>query len=1253
MRWIYANDLKKWDPDRDCQEHLPLVIRRLILATVKDLFHISFPAGDSVGYSGWDGMLNASESAEYFPDGLSVWEIGTGEDTKGKAERDYQKRKSNPLGLNPSETTIIFVTRRIWENENKAQWCKEKKSENFWKDVKAYDARDLEEWLEQTPAVGAWLARHIGKYPENVKALDDWWQEWSTITNPNLTSKLVLSGRESQAELIRNWLNSSPSSTVIQAATTDEAIAFLAAVINTLSESEQEFYLSRSLIVENKKDFDRITVTSRNNLLLIPQFDDIEKTPLAVQKGHHVYVPLAPDNTITTEKIVLHRLDRDAFVSAVIEMGISDEDAQKYSKDTGRSLTVMRRQMKGLNNQPEWAKENYIIPAMLAGRWLESNDADKEIVSQLAGESYQSFSKKLSIWLCKPDSPILKIGELWRMVSPIDAWFALAHFLTNDDLQKFKEIFLKVFKTIDPALDLEPEKRWMSAVYGKIPIYSWSLMKGIAQTLILMAVFGDDTKLRVSTTAQTWVDNIIRELFQNSDDKLWCSLAGALPLIAEASPLSFLEAVDSSLNQNNPPIMSMFSETKDAMTSSSQHCHLLWALECLAWSPKLIGRVTLILGKLARLDPGGKLLNRPVNSLRTIFLLCQPHTFASLEKRLYEIDLLIEREPEIGWNLLTDIMPRSHDCCSPTPKPRWRQFSDKTEDKVTIPEYFQSVRAIIDRLLQYVGNDVQRWLKMLEHFSSSLPAEERDKIIEHLFSCENEIKNPYEIWNKLRKILSHHRSCPDAEWSFKEQELAKIEKAYLLLEPKDSIERFRWLFDSDWIDLPEGKDDYKENHKILMQHRSEAIKAIKTEHGLDGLIKLAVQIDNSWVITAALNEADITQEEEQKLLSLLDDDDKKRVVFVQNYLRRQSIDKGKEWIKNLVEKARSQQWQAIKIVNLFEAFPRERFVWNFLESFNEEIRNGYWNNFDLHYFNVSPNDKVYALKQLMSVKRYRTAIHHVAMFINLREEVPVEFIAELLKKAVTEESKENCYIDTNHIQKLFENLDKSEDITEEDLAHLEWLYLPVLARYGGLRQPKTLHKELSKNPELFAEVIKCAYKPRNEEMKEDENLPHELIQQRARLAWELFRSWKTMPGIDINGINYEKLKDWIDKARELCKKSDRKETGDSHIGKILAHSMSEEQDVWPAKAVCRIIDEIQSNEINDGFVIEIYNKRGVVMKASSEGGKQEISLSEKYNKYADKCSYPRTSALLTKIAKHYEDEAKQEDLRAEIEDLEY
>ncbi|GAH48717.1 unnamed protein product, partial [marine sediment metagenome] len=52
MRWIDTTDLKNWASSRDCQGYLPLVIRRLIRATVKDISWISFPVGDSVIYSG-------------------------------------------------------------------------------------------------------------------------------------------------------------------------------------------------------------------------------------------------------------------------------------------------------------------------------------------------------------------------------------------------------------------------------------------------------------------------------------------------------------------------------------------------------------------------------------------------------------------------------------------------------------------------------------------------------------------------------------------------------------------------------------------------------------------------------------------------------------------------------------------------------------------------------------------------------------------------------------------------------------------------------------------------------------------------------------------------------------------------------------------------------------------------------------------------------------------------------------------------
>jgi len=1257
MIWIDKNDLNNWASRRDCQGYMPLVLRRLIRETASNISSINLPSGEGVVYPGWDGILETTASTEYLPEGFSVWEVSTSRYIKRKAEEDYQKRKENPLGINHKNTTFIFITPRVWSRKD--NWCKEKIKEGFWKDVRVYDARTLEEWLEQAPVVSAWLARYLGKYPEGVIALEDWWNEWANSSNPPFTLRLVLAGRDAQVESIRKWLNSSPSSIVVQASTSDESIAFLAAVINTLSESEREFYLSRSLVVKNSEYFRHIYVTGRSSLFLIPKFEEIEGSSLAVQKGHHVYVPLSPDNKVTIEKITLPRLRRDAFISAIKEMGLSEEDAQKYSVETGRSLTVLRRRLTNISNQPEWAKADSvrnIIPALLAGRWTEKKKGDNEIISQLAWEPYESFSGKLSSWLHKPDSPILKIGDWYRLISPMDAWFALAPFLTEADLQQFRSIALKVLGSINPALDLEPEKRWTASIYGKEPPYSETLREGIAQTLILAAVFGDDARIPVITTSQAWVDGLVRKLFQNDDWKLWYSLSDVLPLIAEASPSSFLDAVESSLSQDEPPIMGMFSETEDSITSSSAHPSLVWALEGLAWSPQLLGRVSIILGKLAKLDPGGKLSNRPIDSLRTIFLLWLPHTFATLEQRLEAIDMLISQEPQVGWNLLISLMPRFPDSCIPTHKARWRQFSEKTEVAITIAEHLEGIKAIVSRLLTYAGNKGHRWAEILDNFHA-LPPEERSRIIEQFLSKINKIsQGRIEVWNKIRSTLSQHRSFPDADWTLPEQELKEIEKAYSLLEPQDTIERFCWLFDHHMPNLPEGKEkgDYKQLELRIAQRRSEAIKTIKSENGLEGLIKLVEQTKNPWLVGIAVAEADINPEEEQKLFSLLGEENKNKVSFIQNYIFHRSNKKGDQYINGLIKMARSQQWAAVKTVNLFIAFPQKRIVWDLLESFNEEVREGYWRQCTVRLFDLPVEDKIYALKQLLHVKRHFTALDTAALFV---EEIPANLIAELLQKAATEESKETFHVEHYDVEKLFEVLDKSSDIKEEEIAQLEWLYLPILAGISSGRPPKMLHKELSHNPKFFAEVIKYIYKPKNKDKNDnEESFRQESIKQRAHLAWQLLHSWKTVPGSDNNGqIDYKELKPWVDKARELCEESDRKEVGDNHIGQVLAHAKSEQEGVWPPEAVCKIIDEIQSKELDNGFSVGIYNKRGIVSKSPFEGGHQERLLAKQFRRYADKWAirYPRTSAILTKTAEGYESEARREDKEAERRDLEH
>lgn len=1264
MRWIDSKDLEMWAERRDCQEYLPLVIRRLIRASVNNIKSISFPAGESIIYPGWDGRLESIEETEYVPKGLSVWEIGTNKNIRKKAEDDYEKRRQNLLGINPSEMVFIFVTPRIWTA--KESWAGEKRNEKFWRDVKVFDARVLEEWLEQTPAVGAWLGKHIGKYQGNIISLENWWEEWSQVTRPPISPELVLGGRIEESTKVIEWLKGDPTSLLVQALTKDESIAFLFTVILSLPENEKEYFLSRSIVVQDQNSFRRIVTTNKNGLIIIPTFEEIDIV-VPYSNLHHIFIPLSPDITASREKIVLPFIKREEFNSCLEKMGITKEDAEKHSRDTARCLSVLRRQLSHVSKQPEWAKSENVkelLPALLIGKWDESKEGDKEIISELAGTSYDEYVVSLKKWLYQFDPPIIKIGEIWRLLSFLDAFFILSPFLSSSHFGKFKNISLKVLSEIDPALELEPDKRWMASVYGKTPKYSRELREGIAQTLILIAVFGDKVNsgrgLDLPSgyhTSQVFVDNIVKELLNNADWRLWCSLSDVLPLIAEASPSSFLDAVENSLSKNPPPIMGMFSETDDTFTSHSAHPSLLWALERLAWDPSLLGRVTLILGKLARLDPGGKLANRPINSLRAIFLLWLPQTFADLELRLKALDLLIEREPKIAWNLLINLLSHAHDIVFPNPKSRWRQFSEKTENKVTNKEYFESIVGIVERVLNNVNHDGVKWCQVMEHFSN-LPPSERQKVLNKLSGCIDLIEEGnFELWNKLREILSRHRSFSDTEWALPEQELIKIEDLYNKLEPQDLIMQYQWLFDDYRPELPEGKElkNYEKFEYIVSLKRKDAIQSLKNTLGINGIIELANQTKNPHFVGLTLAEITLSGEEEEILFSLFDSDNQKQISFVQAYLWQKSSKIGDTYIEKVINKAKSENWSSEKVVNLFLGLPQKRTVWNLLKNFDEEVEQKYWEKVDPRFFDIPINDKLYGLQKLIEVKRLFITLDIAALF---KKEIPAKFIVEMLRKAASEKSIDSVNIIHRwDIEELFKVLDEAEGVSSDEIAQLEWLYLSILANVGSSRPPKMLHQELSNNPESFAEVLRWIYKPKNKDIdEEEEELPEELKQQRAHQAWKLLHTWKTIPGSDDSGkIDYQKLKKWTDKAREICKKMDRIEVCDSHIGQVFAHALPDDNGSWPPEAICKIVEEIGSKELDDGFITGIFNKRGVVSKSPFEGGKQERELAKQYMEYSQKLAiqYQRTRSILKKVTEGYENQAKQEDKEAEKRDLEW
>lgn len=1262
MKWIDSKDFDAWASRRDCQEVLPLLIRRLIKATIRDLSLISFPAGDNIVYSGWDGRLISKEETEFIPIGLSLWEIGTNKDIRRKANDDYEKRKINHSEYNPLKTVFIFVTPRIWSKKEK--WAQEKNKEGFWREVRVYDGRDLEECLENAPAVGAWLARHIGKYPHNVQALEDWYNEWSNVTNPQITPELVLGGRDKEREKIKDWLSSNPSSPLsVQAFTKDEAIAFLYGVISKLSDSEKDYFLSRCLIVNDKNSFKHIITTCKNGLLLIPNFEEIVTT-LSYSKAHHIYIPLDPANTTSKDEFVLPFIKKEAFINALTKMGITEEDAEKYSRNTARILSVLRRQLSPVSLQPQWAKPDNVrqlLPALLVGRWNENKKGDKEIVSELAGLSYGDYIKDLTKWLYQPDPPIIQIGELWRLTSHLDLFFAISPFLTKGDFEIFKNSALKVLREINPALEIEDKRRWAASLYGKAPDYSKDLRKGIAETLILIAVFGDKVNsgkgLGLAISAQKWVDNLIYKLLNNANGKIWYSLSDVLPLIAEASPSSFLGCVENSLSQNPPPIMEMFSETDDIITSPTAHPSLIWALECLAWDPNLLGRVTLVLGKLAKLDPGGKLANRPINTLRSIFLLWLPQTFSTLKQRLECLDLLLKREPDIGWRVIIDLLPRPHDVGSFNYKPLWRVFSDKVEHKPTINEYLEGISKIVEMICDNIGNDGMKWFKVMENFSN-LPPQHRKKIMNKLSECVSSIKEGrLELWNKLREILSRHRSFSDAEWALPEEELQELENLYNQLEPDDIIKRFLWLFDDYRPELPEGKEleDHEKFEQIVNQKRKDAMQSIVDKLKIDGVVKLAIQSRHPPLVGITLAEVCLTDKNEDTLFSLLDTNDNNKVSFVQAYIFKKSLTEGNRYIDKLINEVKNKNWSSKKIVNLFLGLPQKRIVWDSLKNFDTSIQQDYWKQLNPQFFELTKGDKVYGLEQLMRVKRYFTALDIAALF---EKEIPPKFIAQLLLKAVTEKGFDSInIIHPWDIAQLFKIFDQSKEIERDEIARLEWLYLPILASPGSDRPPKALHQELADNPEFFTTLICYIYKSKSEELEEEEEqLSEELKKQRAHLAWELLHSWKTIPGSDDTGkIDYQKLKEWVNTVRNLCAESGRLEVCDSHIGQVFAWAVSEPDGNWPPEEICKIIEEIASEELDNGFIVGTHNKRGVFTKSLLEGGEQERMLAKQYRTYSEKLTikYPKVSAILEKIAENYEIQAKHEDEQSKKVDLEW
>lgn len=1261
IRWVDAEDLSNWANRTDGALSLPTLVSHLIRATHGPAVHLRFPADGGVRHPGWDGLTSSETGSVYVPGGNAGWELSSQRSNIAqKATKDYRKRTTVPAQLDPANASYVFVTSRHWPEKDK--WAKARQAEGVWREVRAYDGDDLVHWIEQTPAIGLWLAARLGKRPPGIRELDELWKEWSLATEWPLTEDLVLSDRDQDAAEVLRWLRSEPSVLSLQATTTDEVVSFFHATLSMLPDEIADAYRTRCLVGATTAGARELANAPAPLVLLLTEPEPGLAKSL-VERGHYVLLAYDERPVSRGEVRTLARPSRDGIASALMAAGIAEPRAEALARDSARNLAVLRRLIPSAPGRlPDWAQEappRALLAALLAGGWDENAEADRARLAEIADQSYDAIIAELAPYVGEFDSPLQKIGSTWRVASPLDAWFLLASYLSSADISRFEAAAHAVLGSADPRFEIDPDERWMAAVRGIHPVYSGMLRHGIGQVLILLALWGDRVKTVPDAVRRAYA--IVAKLLGDADQKRWWSLSSDFRLLAEASPEAFLSAIEDSLDQNDPPIRALFGTDDGGVFGAEHLSDLLWALESLAWSPDLMPRVTHVLARLDAIDePPGRYGNRPANSLREIHLLWVPQTYANLDQRLRALDLIRKQESDAAWKLMLGILPKGHDLSSPTPMPRWRDF---TVDKVEVVTYGligRGAAAITERLLADVGANSKRWQDLLDRFADLVPNPEAG--LAALEAAEKEIADEADralLWGSLRDVLHHHRRFQDAEWSMPNEVLDRLELFYERFAPLDRLERMAWLFEQS-VDLPTPPTaGWESEDRDIDLARQQAAKTLFSEGGAASILALARRVSTAGYIGKALVDSGLSESDLDTVLvtALRSDNDRERDVahgLIVSVYR-----DGKEpWATALIARAMDEAWGDTALLTILRALPVQRWTWEHVAKAGAEIEDIYWRRVPVFWTSKDSDEVAFAIRKLISVGRARHALplaRHTSK-IRLPSDLLVEVLREAVKQPFESDGDMNAATMFRHyVAKILQHLDERDDVDKDTLVSLEWTYLPILEH--SRRPAKVLLRALSEQPALFLQMLRAVFKASKESgVNDEESDDPENARAVANQALRLLELWDYLPGTRDDGtIDGKVLEDWIKEARSLAKAAGREKIADSRIGHMLSASPVGDDGNWPAEAVRDVIDLFRSKPMIEGFWIGKGNRRGVTTRMPRDGGDLERKEAAKYRKWAKAIVYehPHTAKALDTLAGNYEDQARRHDEDAERLDWEY
>lgn len=854
-----------------------------------------------------------------------------------------------------------------------------------------------------------------------------------------------------------------------------------------------------------------------------------------------------------------------------------------------------------------------LMIAFLLGEWDEEFPGDRALIEELAGDTYENWIINLYKLKADGDTNIAYTQGKWKIKNRETIILSIGANILNLHVDAFEKCATKILSETNPRFSMSVDQRHLASLSDEKRKYSELIRRGVAETLAILSSNKEVMQNCLLGKVDSSIYNVIHNVFNKKDWKLWESLGRNHLYLAQASPTAYFRVFEEASSSDNNVIEQLVHE-KDGILAPS-HCGagVINALQVLAWNKDCFGRACISLAQIVRYD------SKRVKDLVVVLLPWHPQTEAISESRVAVVRAITREDKNNAWIILKELLPRQTTTGMEIEKPKYLKGNYEAP-VITVKAFWEESNKYLDIAIEAIRGNAENMAALVD-LLDDVDIDMMKKILA-LFSC-NEIKeelSKYMIWDKLLDLISRHKKFESAQWALPDEHLHNIETVADLMQPQDKYLRAKRYFKEKQYDLS-CERDIEKAEQTLCARQKELVKDIFQDDGLLGVLLLSKLSDKPELVGRMFSLVCENDDFEDAIITVfVESIDIKELGLSKGFIIERFAHKGYKWIKNILKPEESTK----KKIELLLLLPFEKETWDLVTAWLGKEQIEYWENASVWR---SGNDTPrFVIEWLITAKRTAAAIYLIANAVSKRGTYDIELSCTVLEEHVKNQTHSDS-MTGYYVSKIISWL-QIYCLDKERLTLIEWKYLQVLEE----TKPKTLFSRLANDPDYFMSFL-CILYNRKDKKEEQKITDENIISQ----TWHLFDAWDYMPGMQEDGtFDVESMKKWIEVVKEKSLAEDRYDVAMHTIGKISFYAPPNSDGFFIHESVAEMLDDRDAENQRRGYDIQVYNSRGAHYVDSTGLEEEKIALEwEERAVEAEKRSYIRFACLLRSIANSF------------------